>query len=144
LLQFLLLLTFLAIFLANGPRIDPNAAVLILAGMMGVSAMAVQNVVTRISIVGAPATAVVTGNVTLLAIDVGEILFGRDPRVAIKARQRAKHTWLAVVGFVLGCALGAACESAFGLRSPVLPAGIALVALAIGGAGAHPNERRAA
>jgi uncharacterized membrane protein YoaK (UPF0700 family) len=119
LLQFLLLLTFLAICLGRWPRIEPDTAIMILAGMLGVSAMAVQNEVARISLKGAPSTAVMTTNVTL-AIDVGEILFGRNPRVA--ARQRAKRTWPAIVGFLLGCALGAACESAFGLRSLMLPA----------------------
>jgi uncharacterized membrane protein YoaK (UPF0700 family) len=85
-----------------------------------------------------------TTNVTLLAIDVGEILFGRNPRVA--ARQRAKRTWPAIVGFLLGCALGAACESDFGLRSLMLPAGIAFVALVMGIAAlrAHPVERKTA
>ena len=144
LLEFLLLLTFLAICLARWPRIEPDTAIMILAGMLGVSAMAVQNEVARISLKGAPSTAVMTTNVTLLAIDVGEILFGRNPRVA--ARQRAKRTWPAIVGFLLGCALGAACESAFGLRSLMLPAGIALVALVMGIAAlrAHPVERKAA
>jgi uncharacterized membrane protein YoaK (UPF0700 family) len=144
LLQFLLLLTFLAICLGRWPRIEPDTAIMILAGMLGVSAMAVQNEVARISLKGAPSTAVMTTNVTLLAIDVGEILFGRNPRVA--ARQRAKRTWPAIVGFLLGCALGAACESDFGLRSLMLPAGIAFVALVMGIAAlrAHPVERKAA
>src|SRR4029077_4143512 len=110
LLQFLLLLTFFAICLARWPHIEPDTAIMIFAGMLGVSAMAVQSELARISLKGAPSTAVMTTNVTLLAIDVGEILFGRDPRVA--ARQRAKRTWPAIVGFLLGCALGAACESA--------------------------------
>jgi uncharacterized membrane protein YoaK (UPF0700 family) len=144
LLQFLLLLTFLAICLARWPRIEPDTAIMILAGMLGVSAMAVQNEVARISLKGAPSTAVMTTNVTLLAIDVGEILFGRNARVA--SRQRAKRTWPAIVGFLLGCALGAACESDFGLRSLMLPAGIAFVALVMGIAAlrAHPVERKAA
>jgi uncharacterized membrane protein YoaK (UPF0700 family) len=56
LLQFLLLLTFLAICLAQWPRIEPDTAIMILAGMLGVSAMAVQNEVARISLKGAPST----------------------------------------------------------------------------------------
>ena len=144
LLQFLLLLTFLAICLARWPRIEPDTAIMILAGMLGVSAMAVQNEVARISLKGAPSTAVMTTNITLLAIDVGEILFGRNLHVA--ARQRAKRTWPAIVGFLVGCALGAACESAFGLRSLTLPVGIAFVALVMGIAAvrAHPVETKAA
>lgn len=64
LLQFLLLLTFLAICLAQWPRIEPDTAITIRAGMLGVSAMAVQNEVARISLNGAPSTAVMTTNIT--------------------------------------------------------------------------------
>jgi uncharacterized membrane protein YoaK (UPF0700 family) len=50
LLQFLLLAGFLALCVAAGPRIDPNATNAILAGMLGVSAMAVQNALVQISL----------------------------------------------------------------------------------------------
>jgi hypothetical protein len=76
LLQFLLLAGFLVLCVAAGPRIDPNATNAILAGMLGVSAMAVQNALVQISLKGAPSTAVMTSNVTRFAIDVGEVLLG--------------------------------------------------------------------
>lgn len=130
--QFLLLAALLAIGAAAGPRVDPSALVMIFAGMLGVSAMAVQNAPVRISLTGAPATAVMTTNITLFTMDVGEILLARDPIGIAKARKRAKHTWPSIAGFLLGCALGAPCEAAFGLRSLMLPAGLALVAAALG------------
>jgi uncharacterized membrane protein YoaK (UPF0700 family) len=74
LLQFLLLAGFLVLCVAAGPRIDPNAAIAIFAGMLGVSAMAVQNALVQISLKGAPSTAVMTSNVTRFAMDVGEVL----------------------------------------------------------------------
>ena len=37
-----------------------------------------------------------------------------------------------ILGFAVGCGLGAACQAAYGLRSLVLPTGLALVALGIG------------
>lgn len=132
LLQFLLLAGFLVLCVAAGPRIDPNAAKAVLAGMLGVSAMAVQNALVQISLSGAPATAAMTMNVTRFAIDVGELLLGRDQDDAAKARSRAKNTWPAIAGFTAGCGLGAACEAAIGLWSLALPAGLALLALAIG------------
>jgi uncharacterized membrane protein YoaK (UPF0700 family) len=64
LLQFLLLAGFFILCVAVGPRIDPNATNAILAGMLGVSAMAVQNALVQISLKGAPSTAVMTSNVT--------------------------------------------------------------------------------
>jgi len=52
LLQFLLLAGFLVLCVAAGQRIDPNATNAILAGMLGVSAMAVQNALVQISLKG--------------------------------------------------------------------------------------------
>jgi uncharacterized membrane protein YoaK (UPF0700 family) len=132
LLQLLLLACFLALSVAAAPHLDPNAAATIVAGMFGVSAMAVQNALVHISLEGAPSTAVMTTNITLLTMDVGDILLARDPKDVARARGRAKHTWPAVVGFVLGCGLGAWCDAAAGPWSPALPAGLALLALALG------------
>jgi uncharacterized membrane protein YoaK (UPF0700 family) len=132
LLQFLLLCLSLAIGLSAGSHVDPNTASAIFAGMLGVSAMAVQNALVRISIRGAPSTAVMTTNITVFSIDLGEIWLGKDAKRAALARARAKHTWPAIAGFVIGCALGAACEAAFGLQSLALPTGFALLAFVLG------------
>jgi uncharacterized membrane protein YoaK (UPF0700 family) len=132
LLQFLLLAGFLLLCVAAGPGLDPNATNAIVAGMLGVAAMAVQNALSQISLKGAPSTAVMTTNVTHFMMDLGEMRLGRDPNEVASARSRAKHTWPAIVGFTVGCGLGAACEAAIGLWSLALPAGLALVALALG------------
>jgi uncharacterized membrane protein YoaK (UPF0700 family) len=132
LLQLLLLAGFFVLCVAAGPRIDPNTASAILAGMLGVSAMAVQNALVQVSLKGAPSTAVMTTNVTRFTMDFGEVLLGHDPDNVAKARNRANHTWPAIVGFAVGCGLGAASEAAFGLLSLALPVGFALLALAVG------------
>ena len=139
LLQLLLLSGFLVLCVAAGPRIDPNATNAILAGMLGVSAMAVQNALVQVSLKGSPSTAVMTTNITRFMMDLGESLLGREPADVAKARSRAKRTWPAIVGFAVGCGLGAACEAAAGLWSLALPARLALVALAMGFA-AEPDE----
>ena len=139
LLQFLLLAGFLVLCAAAGPRIDPNAANAILAGMLGVSAMAVQNALVQISLKGAPSTAVMTSNVTRFAMDVGEVLLGGDSADVAKARNRAACILPAIVGFTVGCGLGAACEAAFGTWSLALPAGLAMLAFAMGFA-AEPDD----
>ena len=64
-------------------------------------------------------------------MDLGEILLGRDAGRIVKARDRARHTWPAIAGFLLGCVLGAGCEAALGLRSLLLPTALALIALAL-------------
>jgi len=130
-LQFLLLAGFFALSVAAGPHMDPTAKNAILAGMLGVSAMAVQNALVQISLVGTPPTAVMTGNVTRFTMDVAEILLGRDPDAVATARARAKRTAQTIVGFAIGCGLGAVCEVTIGLWSLALPAGLALLALAI-------------
>src|SRR5208337_1640559 len=107
LLQFLLLAGFFVVCVAAGSRIDPDGAIAIFAGMLGVSAMAVQNALVQVSLTGAPSTAVMTTNVTRFTMDVGEMLLGHDSDEVAKSRQRAKHTWPAIVGFIIGCGLGA-------------------------------------
>jgi uncharacterized membrane protein YoaK (UPF0700 family) len=141
LLQFLLLAGFLALGVAAGPHVDPNAAHAILAGMLGVSAMAVQNALVPLALKGVPTTAVMTTNITRFTVDLGELLLGRDAGEVERARHRAKQTGAAIAGFVVGCALGGAGEAAVGLWSLALPVALALVALglafAAGGAGAR-------
>jgi len=140
LLQFLLLAGFLVICIAADAQTDPTAPAAILAGMLGVSAMAVQNALVQISITGAPATAVMTSNVTRFAVDVGTLLRRGDPVDVAKARSRAARTLPVILGFTIGCGLGAACEAVVGLRALALPACLALLAFAIGLA-AEPDDR---
>src|SRR3981189_1175800 len=132
LLQLLLLVGFLVLCVSAGPRIDPDASIAILAGMLGVSAMAVQNALVQVSLKGAPSTAVMTTNITRFMMDVGDVMLERKPADVAKARDRAMRTWPAIVGFAIGCGLGATCEAAIGLRSLALPAGLALLAVAMG------------
>jgi uncharacterized membrane protein YoaK (UPF0700 family) len=143
LLQLLLLAGFLAMGVAAGPRVDPNAATAIVAGMLGVAAMAVQNALVQLSLRGAPATAVMTTNITRYVMDVGEVLLGRDPDEVAQARRRAARAWPAIVGFTAGAALGAALFAAAGVWSLALPAGLALLALAVRlGRGLDGGRRR--
>ena len=131
LLEFLLLTGFLALCVGGGSRPDLNAANATVAGMVGISAMAVQNAVVQISLKELPSTCVMTTNTTRLVIDLGEVLLGRSRKDGVKAGERATRTALAIAGFVVGCGLGAGCQAATGLWSLALPAGLALVALAI-------------
>src|SRR5262245_38319727 len=97
--------------------------------MLGVSRMAVQNALVQVSLKGAPSTAVMTTNITRFTMDVGEMLLGQE---VAKSCRRAKNTWPAIVGFAIGCGVGAACEGMIGLWSLALPTGLSLVAVAMG------------
>src|SRR6202051_13590 len=74
LLQLLLLAGFFCV--AAGTHIDPKATIAIVAGMLGVSAMAVQNALVQLSLKGAPTTAVMTTNITRFMMDVGDVMLG--------------------------------------------------------------------
>jgi uncharacterized membrane protein YoaK (UPF0700 family) len=137
LLQLIFLVAFLVVCVAAGPWRDADALLAVIAGMFGVAAMAVQNSLVQISLRNSPTTAVMTTNVTHFMLDLGEALAGGDAAKAAKARNRAIHTLPVIVGFTVGCGLGAACEAAAGLWSLALPAGLALLALAMGFADEH-------
>jgi uncharacterized membrane protein YoaK (UPF0700 family) len=128
LVQFVLLAGFLILGVAAGASVDPDAPIAMVAGMLGVSAMAVQNAMVQISLPGTPSTAVMTTNVTRFAIDVVEVL-RRHPG---EASSRARRTGIVILGFAIGCGLGAISEAAVGLWSLMLPASLALIALVIG------------
>lgn len=129
-LQFVLLLSFLAVWLAAGSGLDPAAPSGVVAGMLGVAAMAVQNALVRL-LVGAPATSVMTTDITTFMMDIGAMVFRRDPNEIAHVRIRAKRTWPAIVGFTVGCSLGALLEAVIGPWSLALPIGFALLALAL-------------
>ena len=131
-LQLLLLAGFFALCVSSGASVDPRATKAILAGMLGISAMAVQNALVQISLKGVPSTAVMTTNITRFMMDIGEVMFGRKPSDVAKARDRAMLTWPAIVGFAIGCGLGATCEAAIGLASLALPVAFSALAVAIG------------
>lgn len=131
LLQFMFLAGFLGISIEVGSLADPSAAVMIIAAMLGVSAMAVQNVLVQVSLKDAPSTAVMTTNLTRFVVDLGEVLLGTDPGRRGKAVARARRTGTTIAGFVAGSCLGAWCQARLGLWSLVMPTGLALAALAI-------------
>ncbi len=131
LIQLLLLAACLELCVFVGPWNNPDAAAAIMAGMLAVAAMAVQNAFAQIALKNVPSTAVMTTNVTHFILDISELLHARDEMIQAAARTRALRTFPVVAGFVAGCALGAILQSAAGLWSLGLPTGLALVALLI-------------
>ena len=130
LLQFLFLAAFLSLVAVDGFKIEVATAVATTGGMLGVSAMAVQNALVQVSLKGAPGTAVMTTNIARFTMDVGTFVLGDNDDTMTDALDRANRTWPSIVAFTVGCALGAACEKRFNLRSLALPTVLSLVALA--------------
>ncbi len=129
--QLVLLVSLLAVWVTAGSVRDPGARIVVVAGMLGVAAMAVQNALVRL-LVGAPGTAVMTTDITTFMMDIGAMLFLHDPDGVAYARSRARRTWPAIVGFTVGCCLGAVLETVIGPWSLALPIGFASLALALG------------
>lgn len=105
-LQAVLLLAFMLLTAWALPSASADKPAVMLAGLVGVVAMAVQNVGARAVFTQLAPTTMMTGNVTQIAIDLVDlaVLRGR-PDAALAARIR--KTWPPVAAFALG-ALGGA------------------------------------
>jgi uncharacterized membrane protein YoaK (UPF0700 family) len=131
-LQLLLFSGCFLICVAADARIDPSDGKALIAGMLAVSAMAVQNAIVQVSIKGMPSTAVMTTNVSRFVVDSIAVLSEPNRDLAAKAGARAKHTAPAIIAFAIGCGLGAGCEIIIGLWALALPTCLAFLALVIG------------
>lgn len=132
-LQTAFLSGFLGLGVGFGRFPDADSSIAVLAGMLGVAAMATQNVLVKLALKGAPSTAVMTTNITQLTVDLATLARSRGNADELaKARSRARVTFPAIIGFVGGCAAGAALEVNFGLWALALPVGLSAIAVPLG------------
>jgi uncharacterized membrane protein YoaK (UPF0700 family) len=131
--EFLLLTAFLVLCVAHGRDFSTRSVLAVVAGMLGVAAMAVQNALVQISLPQSPSTAVMTTNVTRFMLAFGEVVAGGDSARVALARKRAVQLLPVIVGFAAGCALGAAAQARFGWWALSFPAVMALLAVAMSG-----------
>ena len=133
LLQTALLAAFLGIGVGFGRFPDADSSAAVFAGMFGVAAMATQNVLVKLALKDVPSTAVMTTNITQLTVDLATLARSRaDPDELAKARRRARMTFACVIGFVVGCAAGAALEVKLGLWALALPVVLSALAVPLG------------
>ena len=131
--QVVLLAGFFGLGVGFGGFPDVDSPIAVLAGMFGVAAMATQNVLGKVALKNVPSTAVMTTNITQLTIDVATLAQSRaDPDELAKARRRARMILPCVIGFVVGCAAGAALEVKFGLWALALPVALSALAVPLG------------
>jgi uncharacterized membrane protein YoaK (UPF0700 family) len=132
-LQTALLAGFLGIGVGFGRFSDADNSIAILAGMFGVAAMATQNVLVKLALKDTPSTAVMTTNITQLTLDLSMLARSRgDGDELAKVQRRARMTFACVIGFVAGCACGAALEVKFGLWALALPVVLSALAVPVG------------
>jgi uncharacterized membrane protein YoaK (UPF0700 family) len=105
-LQAALLLVFMLLTARALPASSANEPAVMLAGLIGVVAMAVQNVGARAVFTHLAPTTMMTGNVTQVAIDIVDLVSARGrPDEALKAR--ILKTWPPVFAFAFGAVSGA-------------------------------------
>jgi|SRR5437667_6947016 len=125
-----LLIGFLAVGAGLGPFSNPDSAIAVFVGMIGVAAMATQNALVRLELPGFPSTAVMTTNITQLTIDLALLVRGKGELSNIsRARRGARLTFPSVIGFVAGCAAGGFLELHFGMWALLLPVVLAVIAI---------------
>ena len=133
LLQTALLAAFFGIGVVFDRFPDADNSIAVLAGMFGVAAMATQNVLVRLALKDTPSTAVMTTNITQLTLDLSVLARSQgDADERAKVRRRARMTFACVIGFVVGCAAGAALEVKFGLWALALPVVLSALAVPLG------------
>jgi uncharacterized membrane protein YoaK (UPF0700 family) len=116
-----------------GPFPNADTPMAVLGGMLGVAAMATQNALVKLTLPGAPSTAVMTTNVTQLTVDLATLIRSQgDSEDLARARRRARATVPCILGFVMGCAAGAVLEVHFGLWALGLPVALATFAGLLG------------
>jgi len=129
-LHALLLLVSLVLGWGCGPFENANLALPVLIGMLLVAAMAVQNAFVKQCLADAPSTAAMTMNTTQMLVDVATLVARRDsPEMLAKARHRAGAMFTCILGFMIGCAIGAVLEYHYDLASLTFPTVLAVVTL---------------
>ncbi len=130
-LQALLLVLFMVVALAAAPVEDGDAPLVILASMVGLVAMAIQCTIDKNALGQRSPTTVMTGNVTLLALN----LVGASPADTEDsqetARAKLRRLWPTVAGFAVGAAAGAVGFNFAGFWALLLPIVTVLVAARI-------------
>lgn len=90
-----------------GPFQHGDSVQAVVTGMVLVSAMAIQNALSRIHLSASPPTTLMTGSTTQMMIDIADLLRRVDAEAATAARARLRKIGPVVASFALGCALGA-------------------------------------
>jgi len=117
-LQILFLAGFLGVGLAATPIADFDAPLAVLAGMLGVVAMAIQNATSRTLYAMYTPTTVMTGNVTQVVIDLVDLAVGKGTP---EARGRVRKMVPAILAFTAGALLSAIAFTQFGFWCLALP-----------------------
>lgn len=129
---FLLAFTLAGFYFQSVPTAKMAESEIIIAGALGVTAMAIQNAFMKIHLGKMTMTTVMTGNVTQFSIDLMKRLFGvfyadanKETTGEINARLLKVGT--VIVGFLAGAIFGAILFYNFALLAVLLPCALVLI-----------------
>lgn len=129
--QAVLLGLFMAVAVAADPVEDGDAPLAVVASMVALIAMAIQCTIDKNALGKRSPTTVMTGNVTLLALN----LVGASPAETEDSQEKATaklaKLWPAIAGFALGAVVGALGFEQFGFWAVLMPILTVLVAARI-------------
>ena len=129
-LKLVLLVAGAAMAIWIGPVRDASQPAAVVTGMLLVSAMAIQNAISRIHLGTAPPTTLMTGTTTQMMIDIADLLRGGLPdEQRVAAKGRLGRMGANVGAFAFGCAAGALLFSQFKMGCFVVPPLLAVVPL---------------
>ena len=120
LLQFLLFGLVLILTVVRNPAANQQGVTDIVTPLLAVSAIACQFTLLPLTLPGAPSTSVMTFNTTNIVMSLLDTISGGEP-VTKGAQERLNRTLPAVVGFFIGCLVGALAFSWFGNWAWSLP-----------------------
>jgi uncharacterized membrane protein YoaK (UPF0700 family) len=109
-IHFLLLAVVLLFSVVTHPSADPHGLFAGIAVLIAVSAMACQFALLRLSLPGAPSTAVMTGNLTNTVLSLLDSLAPSGPTTAA-APEHLRRSLQVLFGFFAGCVIAAAAVS---------------------------------
>lgn len=116
--QIVLLAAFLAAGVSIAPIVDADAPLAILAGMLAVAAMSIQNAATRTVFPMHTPTTVMTGNMTQVIIDLVDAGLGRGTQ---ETWGRVRKMVPAILAFTFGALAGALTYTFTGFWCLVVP-----------------------
>jgi uncharacterized membrane protein YoaK (UPF0700 family) len=123
-IQILFLAGFLGVGVAASPISDFDAPLAVLAGMLGVTAMAVQNTASRTLYSMYTPTTVMTGNVTQVVIDLVDLALGRGTP---EAKGRVRKMLPAILAFTAGALLSAVAFTLTGFWCLLVPIAVVIL-----------------
>ncbi len=133
LLQWLLLTISLILAIELGPFTNMDGLGAVCTGMFAVSAMAAQSATVKLALNKAPSTVAMTNNITQLTLDLARLVHQRQAtsEERITAKEQAKESFTSILGFIMGCGLGAVLQVKFNLMALLLPVCLSFLALLI-------------